>query len=279
MPSHSKRKKRVNLMPNKVKIEAMQNEIADLRNNLAELIFDIDQNIFHKSKYLEKEYMEKVGQLELKSFKTQCAILRIRRKIEITKELIDNNRFLDLEFIEKILDIDFEEYNNMLQEQTNLMKLALTQTDSFKLSETEEEDLCSIYKELIDTLHPDLNVQQAEEATALYKEGVVAFSKKDLTELHKVLERAICFKNSAPTVTDPGLLLGTKATLEKIIKELSEQQEFLHKSFPFANVSLLRDDDQLAAKIHELDEHITYYETHLARFEGQLKELVASRTN
>ena len=102
-------------MPNKAKIEAMQNEIADLRNNLAELIFDIDQNIFHKSKYLEKEYMEKVGQLELKSFKTQCAILRIRRKIEITKELIDNNRFLDLEFIEKILDIDFEEYDDKIQ--------------------------------------------------------------------------------------------------------------------------------------------------------------------
>ena len=266
-------------MPNKVKIEAMQNEIADLRNNLAELIFDIDQNIFHKSKYLEKEYMEKVGQLELKSFKTQCAILRIRRKIEITKELIDNNRFLDLEFIEKILDIDFEEYNNMLQEQTNLMKLALTQTDSFKLSETEEEDLCSIYKELIDTLHPDLNVQQAEEATSLYKEGVTAFSKKDLTALQKVLERSFCLKSPAPVITDSALLLQTKAALEKIIMDLREQQEFLFKSFPFVNASLLRDEDQLAAKIHELNEHITYYETHLSRFESQLKELIISRTN
>lgn len=266
-------------MPTKAKIEAMQNEIAELRSNLAELIFDIDQNIFHNSKYLEKEYMEKIGHLELKSFKTQYAILRIRRKIEIAKELIDNNRYLDLDFIEKILGIDFEEYNTMLQEQTNLMKLALTQTDSFKLSETEEDDLCSIYKELIDTLHPDLNVQQAEEATALYKEGVVAFSKKDLTELHKVLERAICFKNSAPTVTDPGLLLGTKAALEKIIMDLREQQEFLFKSFPFVNASLLRDEDQLAAKIHELNEHITYYETHLSRFESQLKELIISRTN
>ena len=266
-------------MPNKVKIEAMQNEIADLRNNLAELIFDIDQNIFHKSKYLEKEYMEKVGQLELKSFKTQCAILRIRRKIEITKELIDNNRFLDLEFIEKILDIDFEEYNNMLQEQTNLMKLALTQTDSFKLSETEEDDLCSIYKELIDTLHPDLNVQQAEEATSLYKEGVTAFSKKDLTALQKVLERSFCLKSPAPVITDSALLLQTKAALEKIIMDLREQQEFLFKSFPFVNASLLRDEDQLAAKIHELNEHITYYETHLSRFESQLKEPIISRTN
>lgn len=266
-------------MPNKAKIEAMQNEIAELRSNLAELIFDIDQNIFHKSKYMEKEYMEKVGHLELKSFKTQCAILRIRRKIEIAKELIDNNRYLDLEFIEKILDIDFEEYNTMLQEQTNLMKLALTQTDAFNLTETEEAELCSIYNELIDTLHPDLNVQQTEEATALYKEGVVAFSKKDLETLQNVLEKSRCFKTSAPVITDASLLLQTKTALEKIIKDLREQQEFLLKSFPFVNLALLRDEDQLTAKIHELNEHIAYYEAHLARFEGQLKELIISRAN
>ena len=102
-------------MPNKAKIEAMQNEIAELRHNLAELIFEIDQSIFHESKYLEKEYMEKIGHLELKSFKIQCSILRIRRKIEIVKELIDNNRYLDLEFVEKILDIDFEEYDDKIQ--------------------------------------------------------------------------------------------------------------------------------------------------------------------
>ena len=52
-------------MPNKAKIEAMQNEIAELRHNLAELIFEIDQNIFHESKYLEKEYMEKIEKNEL----------------------------------------------------------------------------------------------------------------------------------------------------------------------------------------------------------------------
>lgn len=266
-------------MPNKVKIEAMQNEIAELRNNLAELIFDVDQSIFHKSKYLEKEYMEKVGHLELKSFKTQCAILRIRRKIEIAKELIDNNRYLDLEFIEKILDIDFEEYNTMLQEQTNLMRLALTQTDSFKLLETEEDELCSIYKDLIDTLHPDLNLQQAEEATALYKEGVAAFSKKDLGALQRVLEKSKCFKTTIPAMTDSGLLLQNKTALEKIIKDLREQKEFLLKSFPFVNIGLLRDKDQLTAKIHEFNEHIAYYEAHLTRFEGQLKELIISGTN
>ena len=266
-------------MPNKAKIEAMQNEIAELRHNLAELIFEIDQSIFHESKYLEKEYMEEIGHLELKSFKIQCSILRIRRKIEIVKELIDNNRYLDLEFVEKILDIDFEEYNTMLQEQTNLLKLALRQTELFTLSDAEEDKLCTIYKELINTLHPDLNLQQAEAATELYNEGVTAFSKKDLTALQNVLERSFCLKSPVPVITDSALLLQTKAALEKIIMDLQEQQSFLFKSFPFVNINLLRDEDQLTAKIYELNEHISYYETHLARFESQLKELIISRTN
>ena len=40
-------------MPSKTKIEVLQKETAELRNHLAELIFEVDQNIFHKSKYLE----------------------------------------------------------------------------------------------------------------------------------------------------------------------------------------------------------------------------------
>ena len=114
-------------MPNVAKIEALQKEIAELRKNLANIIFDIDHNIFHVSKELEKEYTEKVGHLEFKSFQTQCAILRTKRKMEIVKEIVESKRQLDLEFVEKIVAVDFEEYANMLQEQANLMKLALKQ--------------------------------------------------------------------------------------------------------------------------------------------------------
>ena len=265
-------------MPNKEKIEAMQNEIADLRKNLAELIFEVDQNIFHKSQYLEKEYMEKIGQLEFKSFKTQCDILRVRRKTEIVKELIDNNRVLDLEFVEKILDIDFEENKSTLQEQENLLKLALTQTDKFTLSAAEDNELNSVYKNLIDRINPDLNREQPEEANELYKEGVAAFSKKDLTALQKTMENALAYNNDV-SATEPALLSQYVTSLEAAIKDLQEQQKLLTKSFPFVVLSLLHDDDQLNAKIHELNEHISYYEYHLARFENQLKELVASRTN
>ena len=139
--------------------------------------------------------------------------------------------------------------------------------------------LCSNYQELIANLHPDLNLQQSEEASALYQEGVNAFSKKDLTELEKVLEKSLSFKRPAPIITDSDLLLQNKEALEKAINDLQEQQNFLFKSFPFINLELLHDDDQLNAKIHELNEHINYYETHFARFENQLKELVASRSN
>ncbi|MPM28669.1 hypothetical protein SDC9_75196 [bioreactor metagenome] len=265
-------------MPTKAKFDATQNKIAELRKNLAELIFEVDKNIFHESKYLEKEYMEKIGQLEFQSFKTQCDILRIRRKTEIVKELIDNNRVLDLEFVEKILDIDFEENKATLQEQENLLKLALTQTDKFTLSAAEDVELNLVYKNLIDLLNPDLNREQSEEANALYKEGVTAFAKKDLSALQKIMEKALAYTNDI-SATEPTLLAQYVTTLGAAIKDLQEQQKLLTKSFPFVTLSLLHDDDQLNAKIHELNEHISYYEYHLARFENQLKELVASRTN
>ena len=97
--------------------------------------------------------------------------------------------------------------------------------------------------------------------------------------MQNVLERSLCLKSPVPVITDSALLLQTKAALEKIIMDLQEQQSFLFKSFPFVNINLLRDEDQLTAKIYELNEHINYYETHLARFESQLKELIISKTN
>ena len=97
--------------------------------------------------------------------------------------------------------------------------------------------------------------------------------------MQNVLERSLCLKSPVPVITDSALLLQTKAALEKVINDLREQQSFLFKSFPFVNINLLRDEDQLTAKIYELNEHINYYETHLARFESQLKELIISKTN
>ncbi|MGE4588385.1 MAG: hypothetical protein AB7E34_02240 [Acidaminococcaceae bacterium] len=265
-------------MPNKAKNEAMIREIAKLRKDLVELIFEVDQNIFHNSKYLEKEYMEKVGHLEFKSFKTQCDILRVRRKTEIVKELIDNNRVLDLEFVDKILDIDFEENKATLQEQANLLKLALTQTDKFTLSAAEEAELNSLYKNFIDRLNPDLNISQPDETNNLYKDGVTAFAKKDLAALKEVMKSPLCSPNDYSTA-EPALLLQYKAALEKTFSDLKEQKNLLRDSFPFVTQNILRDEDQLNAKIHELNEHIRYYEYHLTRYEERLKELLGSRIN
>ena len=269
---------RIRFMPNVAKIEALQKEIAELRKNLANIIFDIDHNIFHVSKELEKEYTEKVGHLEFKSFQTQCAILRTKRKMEIVKEIVESNRQLDLEFVEKIVAVDFEEYANMLQEQANLMKLALKQDNASDFSASHEADLACAYKNLIDRLHPEMHKKQDETANKLFQEGVAAYSKKDLEALEAVVEKSFSFINTTPATCDLALLKEVKAALEKATVEMREHQTLLSKSFPFTAKSLLHDEDQLAAKINELNEHINYYETHLKRFEEHLKEIIDKAT-
>lgn len=262
-------------MPNSAKAEELRTQIAELRKNLTDLIIEVDCTIFHKSKALEKEYMEHVGQLELQSFSVQYKILRTKRKLELVEDLIENNRVLDLEFIDKVIDVDFEEYENLLKEQTNLLKLSLSYAD--KSRKNEDEGLSADYRQLVSLLHPDLNAGLDEEAGLLFREGVSAYAKKDRQTLRAALDKAASYAEGSPVPADA--LKETRNLLSKALEDLREQQSLLDKSFPFSSAHLLEDADQLAAKRCELQGHIAYYESHLARYEAQLKELLLRKLN
>ena len=266
-------------MPTDITLEALQKQIAELRKDLAELIFEIDHTIFHLSEDLETEYMEKVGQFEYTSLKTQYDILRIKRKIELVKELIESGRILDLEFVDKIVDIDFEEQSNLLQEQSNLLKLALSRTNKTKLTYVALEELHSAYKELIVLLHPCLHPEQPEAACDLFQKAVAAYVKKDFPALQGLLKEAQSLPAPGAPCDDIIVMSKVKADLENAVSATQEHLTLLAKTFPFNTLELLQDEELLGAKANELKEHINYYETHYARYEQQLKDLVAIREN
>ena len=266
-------------MPTDIASAALQKQIADLRKELASLIFEIDHTIFHNSEDLETKYMEKVGQLEYKSFKIQCDILRIKRILSIVQDLIDNDRVLDLEFVGKIVDLDFAEQSNLLQEQFNLLKLALARGKEVKLTDAALEEINSAYKELIVLLHPSLHPEQSEAACDLFQKAVAAYVKKDFSALQGLLKEAKCF----PATVSPGddLITTSKfiTDLENAIGATREHLALLAKTFPFNTRALLKNEELLVAKINELKEHINYYETHYDRYEQQLNALVATRAH
>lgn len=266
-------------MPTDITLEALQNQISELRKVLAGLIFEIDHNIFHISEELEAEYMEKVGQLEYKSLKTQYDILRIKRKIEIVKELIDNGRMLDLEFVDKIVDIDFEEQSNLLQEQSNLLKLALARGKDTQHMYDDLEELDSSYKELIALLHPSLHPEPSAATCDLFQKAVTAYVKKDSPALHGLIKEAQGLPAPLEPCDDIIVMSKVKTDLENAISATQEHLALLAKTFPFNTLELLQNEELLVAKINELNEHINYYEMHYARYEKQLNALVSTREN
>lgn len=266
-------------MPTDITLADLQKQIAALRKDLTSLIFEIDHTIFYLSEELETEYMEKVGQLEYKSLKTQYDILRIKRKIEIVKELIDNGRMLDLEFVDKIVDIDFEEQGNLLQEQSNLLKLALARGKDTQHFYDDLEKLNSTYKELLALLHPSLHPEPSAATCDLFQKAVTAYVKKDSPALQGLLNEAQCLTAPLEPCADIIVMSKVKTDLENAISATQEHLSLLAKTFPFNTLELLQNEELLVAKINELKEHINYYEMHYARYEKQLNALIATREN
>ncbi|MEG2343687.1 MAG: hypothetical protein RSB52_05930 [Acidaminococcaceae bacterium] len=249
---------------------------ANLREQLAALIFELDQTIFHDSQNLEAEYMVTLGQLEFQSYVSQCDILRIRRKLEIVKDLVEQKRVVDLALVEKILDIDFADYLTNLQEQANLMKLALAHGQLPPLSANQQEQLSKLYHDLLWSLHPALTSKAYPEGAPYLRQAVAAYSKKDLVALSELTQTV---KEAKVPELDATALAAQAETWPTAITAVSEQLTLLKKGFPFNKLTLLRNASELLAKQTEINEHIAYYQAHYHRYEEQLAELVATELN
>lgn len=155
----------------------MQNEIAELRHNLAELIFEIDQNIFHESKYLERIY-RKIGR-GIKVVWTNV--------LSCASEKIGNSQRTHLEIIIVILT-----WNLSKKFWTSILKniIPCCKNGSTCWSLLSGRQNCSHFqtlkkisfvqsiKNLLILFIPSWIFSKAEAATELYNEGVTAFSKR-----------------------------------------------------------------------------------------------------
>lgn len=256
----------------------LQTEITALKNHLTTLILKLDYSLFHETKDLEAQYMAKIGETEFKSYVLQNDILRLRRKIELINELVTEKRVVDLSFVDKIVDIDFADAITSMQEQANLLKLALAHGQKPKLPAEQLAEINNLYKIIVTKIHPDLNTNLPSEAEELFKTAVKAYINLDQKALAEIAETAQTMTTTNEQL-DLTKLEKEKESLNTTIKTLEEHLVLIQKSFPFNTVALLHSDEELAAKLGELHSHIQYYQMHYDRYHKQLETLVTTLPN
>ena len=134
-------------------------EVANLKDQLAQLIFQYDNLISHVGPEIERQYVLEFGRYEYKLYELELNIDKLRRKLQLIQIEINHENPIDLDKIEKILQEEFEEYEKQVQAQIDEIKF-LEENNPEKLSEKDTKKLKKLYRMLVKKLHPDLNPNQ-----------------------------------------------------------------------------------------------------------------------
>lgn len=254
--------------------EKLQTEVEKLRTELSMLVLERDELVFVECKNIEMVYMLNIGGLEYKAFELNCAVLRIKRKIELIQAKKNRQEKVVLSAIEKILDVEFVEYQVKLDEQIGKMNSALSRSKGKLLSVEESKELKKLYRGIVKALHPDLNPDISEEKIKLFLNAVEAYKNSDLTGLRiiseMITEHVFIEENKDALV----ILVKEKERLADLIKGIKEDIIKIKSEYPYTMKSLIKDPDKIKEKKEELEGNIEEWNKVLALYKSKLEDIM-----
>lgn len=160
-------------------------EYENLKNKLAQLVFEYNELKYRICPALEDRYVRKFGILEWELYKKDVELSKIKRKLQLIQIRINNEESINIDEINRQLDEEFLAYEKNISKQMEELETLLNSYYE-KLSEEEVKSLKSIYKKCIFALHPDLNDEMSPEQLELFTQINDAFKKGDLKTLESL---------------------------------------------------------------------------------------------
>ncbi len=227
--------------------------IVALRGELAELFEYRELMVSHDKAKLTALYIDLIGKLQYEEYALKVEVMRLKRKHQLIQAAINRGERPDVELIEQVLNIEFEEYQQQIEAQAENLKAARQFLEAPLLSEDETADMKRIYRLLVKRLHPDWNPDLSEERKELFIRAQAAFKSCDVQELRNILlmlEADEPFQIKAETIDDD------IARLERSLENLRERVKKLEATFPFDHRDKLADEKWVEQKQNEIKESI-----------------------
>lgn len=253
---------------------ALKEEIEKLHTELSMLLLERDELRYVESKNIEMQYMLTLGSLEYKAFELNCAMLRLKRKIELIQAKKNRQEKVSVSAIDKLIDEEFAEYQEKLNEQINKMNDALERGKGEFLSSEETKEMKTLYRTVVKALHPDIHPDVTEAQIRLFQNAVDAYENGDLNTLRIIKEMAA--KTALPEPSENGLavLMKEKERLLKMLDLIKEQIIEIKDSYPYNLKPIVQSEELTVEKKADLENTISGLKEMIEIYSARIKEML-----
>lgn len=256
-------------------LAVIKEEIEKLRIELSMLLLEHDELKYVECKNIEMMYMLALGALEYKAFELNCTMLRLKRKIELIQAKINRQEKVSISAIDKLLDDEFAEYQERLNEQMKKMNSALERNKGEILTIEETKELKALYRSIVKALHPDIHPNVTKEQLRLFQNAVDAYKNGDINSLRIINEMVVNHDLSESKENVITVLTKEKERLLQMLDLIEEHIADIKDSYPYNLKPIVQSEELTEKKKIELEDTITrlkeIIEIYNARIEKMLR--------
>ncbi len=254
--------------------EKLKSEVEKLRTELSMLLLERDELQFVICKNIETAYMLSLGGIEYKAYEAQCAALRLKRKIELIQAKKNRQEKVIISAIEETLDNEFAAYQQQLDEQIDKMNNALERSRLEILTDEEHKELKKLYRQIVKSLHPDINPDVSYAQITLFENAVNAYKNGDLPTL-RIIGSMVGGDSLPEQHTDAmAQLAEEKKRLQGAIESVRESIEKIKSEYPYTVKDIIDDEEKTEQKKQELEKILEQYNELISVYTARIEEML-----
>lgn len=241
------------------------------------LVLQRDELKYVICKNIETKYMLELGSLEYCLYQSECIIMRLKRKVELIQMRINRQEKIDVSAIDKLLDEQFREYQQKLEEKIKKMNEAIERGNGEVLTEQQAKELKKLYRAIVKALHPDLNPNVTKQQIKLFQNAVTAYKNGDLQTL-RIINEMISNNHSEDDNTDNiEKMRNELIRLDRMISSINGDIEKIKSEYPYTMKDILFDKEQLNQKKQELKDNIDQCNELVSFYKTKIQNLLGDK--
>ncbi len=235
-------------------VEKYKETIQKLRTELSMLFFRRDELKYVECPNIEMQYMHAIGGLEIKVYELYCESMRLKRGIEIIQAMKNHQESISIPKMQEILDSEFAEYQEKMNEQVARMNAALERNKGEYLSEEETKETKKRYRAIMKALHPDLHPDLTPEQLELFHHAVEAFEHGDLRAIQAIYDMITDQTTSVLDEENNSIqqLKEEQGRLTAMLHTVQQKIRKIKENYPYNLRLMINDKNAIAAKKADL---------------------------